>query len=147
MITVIERINCRKPTLWFRKSGNSVDLSLTLFKTVWIFFWILQKSHQSIWFKMESLKLFRKHLVMCGIRPQKCRYNAKNSSVLIVIGIVVLSYVKQLNETQTFEQYAYIVYSTVSAFFFSGFYLSVIYKTTELFKLTDDIDKIVYNSK
>lgn len=96
---------------------------------------------------MESLKLFRKHLVMCGIHPQNYPFNAKNLSVLIVIGVVVMSYVKQLNETETFEQYAYIVYSMVSAFFFSGFFLSIIFKTSELFRLIDDIDEIVNDSK
>lgn len=100
---------------------------------------------------MESLTFLRKHLAINGIRTQqpsqKHPFNDRNSAILIVIGFGIILFVKQVYETNTFEQYANIVYAMVSAWFFLAIFLSVIYKIPKLFQLIDDFNNVVENSK
>lgn len=102
-------------------------------------------------FKMESITLLRKHLAMCGVciqqSSQKHPFNARNAAVSIVISIGVILYVKQLYETNTFEEYADIIYSMVSACFFIAIFLSIVHKAPKLFQLIDDFNNIVGDSK
>lgn len=100
---------------------------------------------------MESLVLLRKHLAMSGIglhgSSQQYPFNTRNSSVLIVIGFGVTLYAKQLYQSATFEEHAYVVYQIVTSCFCFTSFLSIINETPKLFKIMDDFDCIVNNSK
>ena len=100
---------------------------------------------------MESLTLLRKHLEMSGISPpkppQKHSFNAKNLFVLIVIVFSIILYTKQLYTTDILEEQAEIIYDIDSSYFWIAVFLSMISKTSALFKLIDDLDEIINESK
>lgn len=100
---------------------------------------------------MESFKFLRKHLAMGGIRlkqsSQSRSFNIKNASVLILSSVGIISYAKQFSKTNNFEDRVDIMFDMVSPCSFAANYLSIVYKTPELFRLIDDLDKIVNSSK
>lgn len=102
--------------------------------------------------KMESSRVLRNHLAICGIcskqlSTQKYPFNARSSTILIVIGFGIISYVKQLHKSATFEEHAYMAYHMVTSCFCFTVFLSIVYKSPKLFQLIEDFDNLVKNSK
>lgn len=100
---------------------------------------------------MESFALLRKHLAMYGIclqqSPQKHPFNAKNTSVLIVISLGIMSYANQLHKINNFAENADVVYDIVSCFFCHAIFTTIVSKTPKLFRLIDDFEDVVKNSE
>lgn len=101
---------------------------------------------------MESLTVLRMHLAISGIRskqssPQQYPFNGRSSLILFVMGFGIISYAKQLHESATFEEHAYVAYHMITSCFCFTTFLSISCKTPELMKLLDDLDELVRNSK
>lgn len=85
---------------------------------------------------------------MGGIDPLPIvTFNMKNSLFLILLSLNIISYVKQFINTNTFQDRAEIMFDLVSLIFFIANYVSIIYKAPELFKIIDDFNNIVNDSK
>lgn len=100
---------------------------------------------------MESFTFLRKHLAMSGIRlkqsSQNRSFNIKNSSVLILFSFGIILYPKQFSKINTFEDRVDIIFNMVTLCWCTAIYLSIVYKTPDLFRLIDDLDEIVNKSK
>ena len=100
---------------------------------------------------MESFTLLQNHLETSGIcsqqSPQKNSFNTKNSSVLVVLSISAMLFASQLFSTNSFELNAFIVHETVSTCFCIGIFITIICETPKLFRLIENVDTIVKDSK
>lgn len=86
-------------------------------------------------------------ILLIQASPQRYPFNARISSILIVIGFGMISYVKQLYEAATFGEHAYMAYHLVTSCFCFIVFLSIVYKSPKLFHLIDDLDSMVKESK
>lgn len=101
---------------------------------------------------MESFTLFRSHLAMGGIIKQQSPlnshpFNFKNSIVIICGSLGGISLIKLMDEAQTFEEYANIVYEAVFAIGFTASYIKIVWDTPELYRIVDNLENTITKSK
>lgn len=100
---------------------------------------------------MESFTLLRKHLEITGIvsqmPDQELPFNTKNVIVIILAGSNAILYTKLLNKTSTFQEYTDLIYNTVSACNFTIIFLSIVWKTSDLFTFINKLENIVEESE
>lgn len=101
---------------------------------------------------MESLTLLRKHLAMSGINihhsPENpCRFNLKNSTVIILVHCYMASFVKLIEEIKTFEEYLDAVYKLTFGIIFAISYIIIVWKTSDLLRFIDSLEDTIAKSK
>lgn len=98
---------------------------------------------------MESFAVFRRHLAMSGIilQQQSHPFNFKNSAILILLGVNIILLCKQLEESESFEEYADLVYRTLFMFSFEIIFLTFVIKSLELFEFIDHLEHTINHSK
>lgn len=101
---------------------------------------------------MESFTLLRKHLEIIGIVSQMpdqnlLPFNTKNVIVIILAGSNAILYTKLLNKTSTFQEYTDLIYNTVSACNFTIIFLSIVWKTSDLFTFVNKLENMVEESE
>lgn len=87
---------------------------------------------------MDSFTFFRKHLAMSGIIEQRSPFNSrpfnlKNLAVITFASIYGISLAKLLNEAKTFDEYMDLVYKLSFVVIFTISYITIIWKSLELF--------------
>lgn len=100
---------------------------------------------------MESFKLLRTHLEMCGIvlpkTPKMHPFNAKNLTVIILDSTSVYLYVNLIRSANTFEEYTVVIYNTASACFCTTVFTFITWKTSELFQFIGNLDNVISSSE
>lgn len=98
--------------------------------------------------KMESFTLFRQHLIMSGINVQQLHpFNRRNFTVLFVLGINSIFLTKQLDKSESFDEYADTFYRVCFTYSTSTIFLTIVIKSTQLFKFIDSLEKTIDRSK
>lgn len=100
--------------------------------------------------KMESFTIFRKYLAMIGIVPEQSPKNLllKNSTIIILGILYGVSLGKLLNEANTFEEYADFFNRMIVTYLFCVSYtIMVVWKSTELFRLVNNLESSITKSK
>lgn len=99
--------------------------------------------------KMEFFELIRKHLAMCGIEKSTKNhpFNVKNSTVFILIGVLITLTAVPLKEANTFNESTNILYQIVSNGSCAIVYEIIVWKTVELIEFINGLANIVEASE
>lgn len=124
-------------------------------KNTWKLFWTVYKSqltHKKLQtvdlIEMESFSFLQKHLAISGITSlPSVSFNIKSALISILESFFIILHANQFSKTNTFEDNNDVLLGTITACTFTVIFFNIIYKTPELFKLIDDLDYIVNNSK
>lgn len=98
--------------------------------------------------EMESFSFLQKHLAISGITSlPSVSFNIKSGLISILESFFIILHANQFSKTNTFEDNNDVLLGTITACTFTVIFFNIIYKTPELFKLIDDLDNIVNDSK
>lgn len=97
--------------------------------------------------KMEIFTLFRRHLALCGISPEKYPFNGKNLIVLIIGGLNIIFLIKFVNEAKTFEEYTDILYEIIVMCSLAMIFFKIVWKSMDLLKFLENIENTINNSE
>lgn len=102
---------------------------------------------------MESFRLFRANLEMCGIELQQAKqnsyifnFNLKNSAVIIFTIFGGIATNKLMDGAKSFDEYTDILYRTMFLYIIAISYTYITCKTPELSEFVDGLESSVGQS-
>lgn len=101
---------------------------------------------------MEIFELLRKHLAFYGFvisqkSPKTHSFNARNSTIFILLCALVISTIASLTDANTYDEYTDILYLGVSIGVCCFVHIILVWKTSELTEFINSVSEIVTESE